>query len=91
MKHSLDQANDLFVWHRLLDVVVHSCLEGGISESFGALCGTAANVGLAEDSVDIIAGIKRVVDLARFLIYEASNVHSDCWSVHDRHAVIKED
>ena len=91
MKHSLDQADDLVVWHRLFDVVVHSCLESGISESFGAVCGTAAYVGLAEDSVDIIAGIKRVVDLARFLIYEASNVHSNCWSVHDRHAVIKED
>ena len=91
LKNLLDQADDLLIWRRLLDVVVHSSLESRISESFGAVCRTAAYVGLAEDSVDLMAGIKRVVDVARLLFYVASNTPSECWSIHDRHAVIKED
>ena len=91
LKNLLDQADDLLVWRRLLDVVVHSSLKSRISESFGAVCGTAAYVGLVEDSVDLMAGIERVVDIAGLFFYVASNTLCECWSVHDRHAVVEED
>ena len=57
----------------------------------GTVCGTAAYEGLEEDSISLMAGIKRLVDLARLLIYVASDALSKCWPVHDRHAVIEED